>query len=366
MTAPERRQRSSNIEILRILAMLMIVMHHFAIHSGFTFPDPAWSWNRLFVQSMSFGGKIGVDIFVIISGFFLVRQTFRLQKFFRLVGQIWFYTIMVLVVTAAVGGVDALSAQDTRHALLPLWPVWWFASGYIVLYMLFPFLNIAIAAAAGAPLRRLLALLTVLWCLIPWSLGSSLECSNLGWFVYLYLLGAWFRLEPGRVQWLSRHAGSIALGSFAITIGQYAIGDLIQAATQGAVSTRLFHGIDLQNPVTLLLAIGLFFFFERRRDIGTIPWINKIAATMFGVYLIHDHPIIRSWIWQHVFGNQDRAAAPDLAAIGLAEVAAVFLVCSAIDALRIRFAERPFFAWLAPRIDHFEAGPWRRLQKFIE
>ena len=59
--------RQSNIELLRIITMFFIVAHHFAVHSGFDFPVNTISINRLWIQFIQIGGKIGVDIFVLIS-----------------------------------------------------------------------------------------------------------------------------------------------------------------------------------------------------------------------------------------------------------------------------------------------------------
>lgn len=56
--------RQSNIELLRIIAMVMIVGHHFAVHGWEGgFPYPSISVNRLWIQFIQMGGKIGVNVF---------------------------------------------------------------------------------------------------------------------------------------------------------------------------------------------------------------------------------------------------------------------------------------------------------------
>lgn len=73
----QAHSRNSNIELLRIISMFLIVVHHMSVH-GFTsagrwnlqsFP----SLNQFLVQFMVIGGKIGVDIFVVITGYYLTR-----------------------------------------------------------------------------------------------------------------------------------------------------------------------------------------------------------------------------------------------------------------------------------------------------
>ena len=357
------KQRNSNIELLRILAMFLIVMHHFAVHSDFVFPDPNWSNERLFVQFMSFGGKVGVDIFVMISGYFLVKQTFRLQKLCRLLGQCWFYLIVVVVV-ALVTGFAPVKSSMIGKALLPLWNIHWFAYYYVVLYLLFPFINRAITAFSESALRKLLLMLTLFWCVMPWLLKSDMGYSLLGWFVYLYLLGAYFRLYPERISFLSRHAGTIAGIAFAVLMGRFAVRDAIAAYTQN-LSRADISGIMENGPYVLLISIGLFLWFEKRRGIGTIPWVNRIAATMFGVYLIHDHPLVRSWLWTTLCGNPERVGTGTLIPAGIVEVVCVFVLCSFLDGLRLYFVERPFFARMNPVIERFENGPLKQLEMWI-
>lgn len=63
-----KEARLSNIELLRIIAMIMIVFHHYATHGGayWNVYDGANEWISTVMISF---GKIGVDIFMIICGY---------------------------------------------------------------------------------------------------------------------------------------------------------------------------------------------------------------------------------------------------------------------------------------------------------
>ncbi len=83
--------RQSNIELLRIIAMLIIIAHHFAVHSGFEFSNDAVTVNRLWIQFIQIGGKTGVNVFVLISGYFLITsKTLKTSKAIKLWLQIFF------------------------------------------------------------------------------------------------------------------------------------------------------------------------------------------------------------------------------------------------------------------------------------
>lgn len=75
-------QRSSNIELLRICSMLLIVLHHYCVNSGFVeiIDLNDITVNTLLVQFMAFGGKVGVNVFLLISGYFMINGTRKYQK----------------------------------------------------------------------------------------------------------------------------------------------------------------------------------------------------------------------------------------------------------------------------------------------
>lgn len=68
-------KRISNIEVLRVMSMFAIILHHYYAHGDFLI-NGVFTINEIIVQLLSSGGKIAVDIFVIISGFFLVEKRF--------------------------------------------------------------------------------------------------------------------------------------------------------------------------------------------------------------------------------------------------------------------------------------------------
>ena len=79
--------RESNIELLRIVSMVLIIMHHFSVHGTFPF-TPELTFNKVFLQVFGLGGKAGVVAFVMITGHFMVSSSFKLHKFGKLVVQI--------------------------------------------------------------------------------------------------------------------------------------------------------------------------------------------------------------------------------------------------------------------------------------
>ena len=119
MDAARKNVRSSNFELLRIISMILIIAHHYAVHSGFSFDAASMSLHRFFVQFLSSGGKIGVNLFVLISGYFLLDSTFRIKKAIRLFAEVLFYSAGITVF-CFVTGLAPFSFNLLIRSFLPL------------------------------------------------------------------------------------------------------------------------------------------------------------------------------------------------------------------------------------------------------
>lgn len=99
------RERLSNFELLRVIAMTMIIGHHLAIHSGFEVDKSLICFNRFVLEFLQSGGKFGVVLFVMISGYFSIKKTdFKLKKLLALWGMAEFYSVLFAVCHVLTGG----------------------------------------------------------------------------------------------------------------------------------------------------------------------------------------------------------------------------------------------------------------------
>ena len=105
-----------------------------------------------------------------------------------------------------------------------------------------------------------------------------------------------------------------------------------------------------QNPPfgrNWLLFLGLFGLFAEWK-IPSIRWVNTAAKGALGVYLIHDTPIMRAWLWPHLAWVYALGPAAILA-VGVLSGIVVYAVGAAIDLARIRLLERPVMGWISER-----------------
>ena len=102
-----KSKRLANVELLRVVAMLMVVMLHYLgkgellpvknLHMDIT-GCVAW-----ILESLSI---VAVNVYVLISGYFLVEAEFKPSKIVRLILQVLFYTILVTILSLAFGIIE--------------------------------------------------------------------------------------------------------------------------------------------------------------------------------------------------------------------------------------------------------------------
>lgn len=89
----------------------------------------------------------------------------------------------------------------------------------------------------------------------------------------------------------------------------------------------------------MVLVATLTFLTFRRLDLGRIRWINVIASTTFGVYLIQEHTQMRHWIFQSL-DMGSHYGSPDLVPYVLACMLGIFALCSVLEFVRMQTVER--------------------------
>lgn len=112
------KNRKSNIEWLRIFCMTLIVAYHYAIYSKFTF-DNGITINKMIIQFLSIGGEIGVNCFILISGYFLVDSQFKTKKVVKIILETVTYSIIFLIMFN-VANAENITLTEYKKSIMPV------------------------------------------------------------------------------------------------------------------------------------------------------------------------------------------------------------------------------------------------------
>lgn len=83
----------------------------------------------------------------------------------------------------------------------------------------------------------------------------------------------------------------------------------------------------------LIISICLLLLFLKL-NIKNSCKINIVSSATFGVYLIHDHNLVRINLWGKIFKNAKYSYSSYLIVYSIAVVLLVFVICTAIELVR--------------------------------
>ncbi len=203
-----KNTRNSNLELYRIIVMLLIVAHHYVVNSGVIQEVYADSLNvrSSFMLLIGMWGKIGINCFVMITGWFMCTSKITMRKFLRLILQVELYKFLftgIFLIT----GYEQISLRVIRN-LLPVTNVAdGFTSCFILFFLLIPFLNKLLHNLSKAQHGWLVVLLLFVYSVLPSFHIANVKFNYVTWFSVLYILMAYLRFYGVPVSFLERRWG---------------------------------------------------------------------------------------------------------------------------------------------------------------
>ena len=340
------KQRSSGIELFRIITMLVIVAHHYVVNSGLTdilIESAEFSLKNVFYWLFGWGGKTGINCFVLITGYFMCKSKITLEKFLRLLLEVEFYRIIIYLIFC-VFGVVSFELKSFVKAVLPVTAVsHGFTAAYLLFYLFIPFLNILVSGIDKRLHLILIGLCLTIYTILP-TIGITVVFNYVTWFCIIYLIGSYIRLYPHKLFDSKKNWGVVAVLTLIASWLSVIAGAWILSKYDKNVV--YWFVVDSNKLLAVATAISGFMFFKNL-DIGYKKWINTIAASAFGVFLIHaNSAAMRQWLWVDILDNVGIYNTNIFMLHSVLSVVIIYTVCTILDIIRIKVFERPLFKFL--------------------
>ena len=382
--AGQHKKRMVNIEVLRLLAMMMVVSLHYLakgeLLEKLTGPLSAKGHLAWILESFSIAA---VDVYVLISGYFLVETGFRCRRVISLVLQVMFYTCLLPVVLIATGILPAgeITFYNILQCIFPTNMLhYWFVSAYVLMFLFTPVLNAAVHGMKKRQLQAAIVILLIMESLSKTVIPVRLELDNLGydayWFMVVYLIAAYIRLYG--IPFLERREGKggrAVLCYAGACLGMYLLTMLIRGAylLTGQFENFIESAYGYNHLLTIGAAVALFYVFknrEERMQAGPVRTENGkrmrtgsvgvekreqalaersetvkrsdgrlaglicgIAPCSFGVYLLHEQVNVR-YLWPFWLGADRCDSAFSLLWHWAAAILTVMVIGLAVDYIR--------------------------------
>ncbi len=269
--------RNSSFELLRIVAMLFIVFYHLVTYYLYEIPNPEYA--QLYTALLP-TLHIGVILFVLISGYFGIKSTWK--------GLISLLMVVVVYNLPFVLYSGIEHGRWMERLMFITNTPYWFIRCYLYLYLVAPFVNKAIDKLALRERIGALVAFGVISIYFGCTEGDIAlqDGKNLVNFIFLYLLGN--TLKVSQDKWQSWNVW-LQLGIFvAINVLTFTILYL----SYGTYLHDFVFNISFpyRSPLLIINAILMFMMFGKLHINSVL--INSIATSMFAVYIIHCQPMI--------------------------------------------------------------------------
>lgn len=322
--------RNHGIDIIRIVAMCMVVAMHTMMHNMDAIRLSCSPGARIMIRFFYVETFICVNLFILSTGWLYAGRMPKFNRILELASSVLFFDIGTrLVVCPALGRPFSWSRLISEH---------WFVNVYFALILIVPFLNGGLAElnrGFGMRLvRRLVLLVSLFYGIVP--IPGVNTGRSLGWFVCLYLTGAQLRLSKDSMVFPTRHfLLSLATGLPILAV-------FLAMVAMRFAGTPLYGMVEqYQSPVLYLSSIS-FFLALSTADIPKPPLLIRFASSAsFSVYLVHTAYPIRPLFdscserlveWSSSFGS-GYAVVPAV----LCGVLAVYAIGMTADAFRLLF-----------------------------
>lgn len=286
MDLPVKKERNSNLELYRIIVMLLIVMHHYVVNSDLMplICDNPMNPKSIYLFITGMWGKTGINCFVLITGYYMCKSQITLRKFLKLLLEVELYEIVLFVILTIIGVSDfslirfiwyTLPVRSISNAS--------FTDCYLLFFLFIPFLNILIENMNKKTHLYLISLLLLVFSVVAKVPKVTVNMNYVSWFCIIYVIGAYLRKYPFRdsnqLFW-----GRLTLLSMVFSVlSVLGVILIVTIAHRNCARGVVYYFVEDSNALlAVATSVCMFMFFK-----GLKVKQSKIINTVGGVHLLY-------------------------------------------------------------------------------
>ena len=331
--------RDSNLELYRIVTMLLIVSHHFVVNSGVldrAYETPLTA-NSIFLFLFGAWGKTGINCFMMITGYFMCKSNITLKKYLKLIGEVLFYNVSIAMIFV-IAGYGSIKDIINAFLLVRVIDSNNFFACFLMFYLLIPFLNILLNNMNEQQHRRLIAILAFLYIFLGTIPTFNVVMNYVSWFSTLYSIAAYIRFYPLK----ERNWGLLTIAFIGIAVLSILVclklGDILNKQSA-------YHFVSDSNTfLAFAISVSSFMYFKGLK-LKQSRLINAIGGSTFGVLCIHANSMTMiNWLWKDFLNVRAKydLSLMKLMMFSAIAVLGIFVVCTLIDKIRAQTIEKIF------------------------
>lgn len=329
MEKTEKIQRNSSFELLRIICMAFIVLGHYAVQGEYVFEDNYLTLNKIILNIISFGGNLANNIFILISGYYLIESKFNFKKILKLIIKMFSYSMLSIIICYGLG-IIKFNFVDFAKELMPIIFGPWFVVYYMIIYFMSPFLNKMLKSLKKEQYKILIIFLILIYSIIPNFTKNAWTFSNIDLFIIMYVIGAYLRLHTTVNKVDNKYNIIVSVMMLIMMIMSIIVLTILGYALNSEVIKNNVRYFTVSNSIfTIISSVCIFKYFKNMYFIN--KKINYIASSTLGVYLIHGDRIFSKVLWTKISPNINYQNSNFLIIHAALKTTIVFIICSIID-----------------------------------
>lgn len=355
--------RNYGIDLLRIISMIMIPILHILGHGKILGNATPLSMKYEIAYFIECACYCAVNCYALISGYVGYGKKHNPSKIINLYFQVIFYTVTITAGYYLITH-NRIGTKMLINTVIPFAfynPYWYFTS-YFILFFFMPFIDKILDAFSKTAIKKILIISFIIFSLIPVFL--QIDFAGIGngytflWIAYLYMFGGYIKKYGIDIEHKSRKN---LLFYFVCVFITWFVKFAVEFGTKIVFGTPKEGGylINYTSPTVLLSAIFLLLFCANLKcNDRAVKFIKFFAPVSFGVYLLHEEPLIVDNFIKNAFVGylSLNPILMILAVLGTALL--IWLVGSLVDKLRILLFELLKVKNISKKIENI-------LQKFL-
>ena len=315
-----KKERNSSFELLRIIIMNLIVLHHIFVNTkslkiiNICHYKKIILWKYIILKIISNYGQFGNNVFIMISGYFSVSKTvFNKFKFLYLILEVYTYYYPSIFIGKKL-------SKKYRNIKFPnysdnkiYFPLLtrngnWFIQIYLLLLIFIPYINNGLLSLNKKKYKYLVILIIMFYCILK-CLSNCFDLHPIIFktipFINLllpYIIGGYIKIYDLNFKKLWSLAGFIY---FPLTILSEIIFDILTIKFKNCnyIKFHLNLSYYMNSILSIIGAMGLIYIFKNIKV--HIKSINFISASVLGIYLIHGNKNISPYTYNIWFKTND-------------------------------------------------------------
>ncbi len=299
----QKKERQTNFELLRLLLMLTIPVYHLMLYNGVFYMD--YHKNVAPGLFLSSGGAITADYaFIALTSYFLLETKDRpiIRRFLTFGAQVLTLYVIRFAVIRSLWGFDSGNWFVEDYIL---GGAWWFVAPYMVMLLVYPWFNQWMEKMPLCWHRVLCLGLCV--CFVANSITLRMNFVNdLIAFLFTYVTMGYLRRKnyqrwilPTKKRWM---AGIYLLGFLVTFFVSWYVKMPGVMADDAAANLVVKHLIGKYAPLQFVMGLAVFFFF-RDVQLRQSQIINRLAKSVFFVFLLHETVMGVYWYFGKIDGQ---------------------------------------------------------------